>query len=69
MTVHIPSWTGEQALVVANLLEEILADIWSLHGHAIADQIERLDGQRAISWKTRERALRRKAGTDDDIPF
>ena len=41
--IHFPPLTGEEALLVANLLDRALAALWRTHGDAMADLLACLD--------------------------
>ena len=41
--IHFPPLTGEEALLVANLLDRALAALWRTHGDAMADLLGCLD--------------------------
>lgn len=63
-----PDWTADQALIAADLLERILAELWHEHGPATKDEIERIDRKPVVHFGTRRRARAWKDG-EDDIPF
>lgn len=41
--VHLPPLTGEEALLLCNLLDRAICALWRAHGHAMADLLACLD--------------------------
>ncbi len=64
MNISIPiKWTGEQARLICDFLEEISAHIWQVHEHAILDTIQ----SKNISRKTKEE--KQPTNQNNDLPF
>ncbi len=46
---HIPAtWTAQQALQVTTFLQELIEDIWDMHGVAMGHLLEERDAQRRL---------------------
>lgn len=46
--IHLPPLTGEEALLLVNLLDRAIAALWRAHGDAMADLLACIDPDTAL---------------------
>jgi hypothetical protein len=46
--IHFPPLTGQEALLVVNLLDRVIAALWRTHGDAMADLLACCDPDAAL---------------------
>ncbi len=66
--IHFPPLTGEEALLVANLLDRVIHSLWRAHGDAMADLLGCCDPDDALpKEQEQEHAPPREPGHEDDL--
>ena len=65
--VHLPPLTGEEALLLCNLLDRAIAALWRTHGDAMADLLACLDPDAPLSAEPSAPPAPFAAPCDDDI--
>ncbi len=64
--IHLPPLTGEEALLLCNLLDRAIVALWRTHGDAMADLLACIDPHAAMPSDPGDAPLPAGA-TDEDI--
>ena len=67
--IHLPPLTGDEALLLVNLLDRAIAALWRTHGDAMADRLAVLDPDAAVSTEPANVVTTSSAAPTDDDPF
>ena len=68
--IRLPPLSGEQALQICNVLDDIIAALWRVHGDAILDRLADLETHHHQDLPAPEPADDINGSSDaDDIPF
>ena len=65
--VHFPPLTGQEALLIANLLDRAIAALWRAHGDAMADLLACCDPDATLPTEPGESTGDASEPSDDDF--